>query len=264
MKQERWDSISDEAKDFTRALLQVDPKKRLTAEAALDHAFIKNRHFDEEVQVDRTIVRALRDYGHQSRFHRICMLMMAWSLSAEEREKVEKYFLAMDSKHQGAITYEELKKVMVDQYKLPSKEVQKTFNALDTSHHKEIHFSDFLAAMISSHVEVHEDLIHEAFRKFDIDDTGYITADNLRQVLGETFEGQKVEKLLNEADTLHNGKLSYHEFAAYLTGRPCHMHGDEAIGMNCHAEVLNESRQNKQQKCQGGVKACNPAGCNIQ
>merc|ERR1711971_981760 len=114
---------------------------------------------------------------------------------------------------------------------IPLGEAKRAFNALDSSHHKEIHYSDFLAAMISTRVEMNEELIHEAFRKFDTDDSGYITADNLRQVIGDTFEGVKVEKLLNEADTLHHGKLSYHEFSSYLTGKEMHFLGDESAGM---------------------------------
>merc|ERR1719359_2335481 len=179
--------------------------------------------------------------------------MMAWSLSSEEREKLEKYFIAMDSTHQGAIHYDELKKVMVDKFHLPSREAKAAFHALDTSHHKEIHFSDFLAAMINEdllHEVLHEDLLHETFRKFDTDDSGYITSENLRTVLGDTFEGVKVEKLLNEADTMHHGKLSFHEFASYLTHREIHLHGDEAIGF---PEPLNESRS-KGQGCRGGQK----------
>jgi calcium-dependent protein kinase len=256
MKQERWSNISEEARAFTRALLQVDPKKRLTAETALDHPFISNRHFDAETQVDARIVKALRDFGHQSRFRRCCMSMMAWSLNQEEREKVEKYFLAMDSKHQGAISYDDMKKVMVDKFHLPRNEAKRAFDALDTSHHKEIHFSDFLAAMINSHVELHEELVHEAFRKFDTDDSGYITVDNLRTVLGDTFEGQKVEKLLNEADTAHHGQLTYHEFASYLTGKEIHLHGDEGIGLEL---PMNESRH-KMPKCNGNIQPC----CSVQ
>merc|ERR1740127_107922 len=103
MKQERWGTISEEAKNFTTSLLQVDPKTRLTAETALLHPFIRDRHFDDKTQVDAGIVKALRDYGHQSRFRRCCMSLMAWSLSQEERAKVEGYFLALDANHQGAI-----------------------------------------------------------------------------------------------------------------------------------------------------------------
>lgn len=179
--------------------------------------------------------------------------MMAWSLSMEERSKVEQYFLALDTKHHGAISYEELKKVMVDQYHLPCSEAKKAFNALDSSHHKEIHYSDFLAAMISKRVEMNEELIHEAFRKFDVDDSGYITSDNLKEVLGEKFEGQKVCDILNEADTKHAGRLSYHEFASYLTGKELHLHGDEGIGM----EPIIERKNNQ---CHGhacaGAKPC--------
>jgi serine/threonine protein kinase len=257
-KQERWATISDEAKNFTMSLLQVDPKKRLTSNSAFAEPFIVNRHFDENVMVDKGIIGALRDYGHQSKFRRCCMTMMAWSLSMEERSKVEDYFLALDSSHAGAISYEDLRKVMVDKYHFPANEAKRAFNALDSSHHQEIHYSDFLAAMINKRVDMNDELIHEAFRKFDVDDSGYITADNLKEVLGEKFEGQKVCELLNEADTKHLGRLSYHEFASYLTGKELHLHGDEGIGMG-YEPVVDRGKHCHQNPC-GGVKPC----CNIQ
>ena len=36
-----WDEVSDSAKDFISALIQVDPTKRLSCQAALDHAWMK-------------------------------------------------------------------------------------------------------------------------------------------------------------------------------------------------------------------------------
>jgi len=258
MKTERWDSIGEPAKSFTKALLQVDPNKRLTAEAALNHPFIANQHFDEKNHVDRAVVAALRDYGHQSRFRRVCCSMMAWSLSNEERARVEEYFLALDENHNGAICYDTLKKVMVDEYHLPKSEAKRAFHALDSSHHKEIHYSDFLAAMLSngSKIELNEELLHEAFRKFDADGSGYITADNLRIVLGDSFEGCKVEKLINEADTERKGCVSYHEFAAYLTGRPTDWHGDENAGIPPRLDA----EQGGCNKCAGGDHPC----CTLQ
>jgi len=254
MKSERWDTIGEQAKSFTKALLKVDPKERLTADAALDHPFIANQRFDEKNRVDHAVVAALRDYGHQSRFRRVCCSMMAWSLSQEERGRVEEYFLALDENHNGAICFDTLKKVMVDKYHLPKSEAKRAFHALDSSHHKEIHYSDFLAAMLSngSKIELHEELLHEAFRKFDTDGSGYITADNLRTVLGDSFEGCKVEKLINEADTEKNGCVSYHEFAAYLTGRPYHWHGDEAAGLPPRVDAEGGGCN----KCSGGDHPC--------
>ena len=40
--EEYWDSVSKEAKDFINNLLKTDPKQRLTAEAALNHPWLKN------------------------------------------------------------------------------------------------------------------------------------------------------------------------------------------------------------------------------
>lgn len=259
MRPERWSEISEDAVNFTTCLLQVDPKKRLTADAALRHPFLSKRHFDEETKVDAGIVKSLRDYGRYSRFRRCCLMMMAWSLSSEEREKVEKYFLALDSKHVGAIDYDQLKKVMVDQYHLSSKDAKEAFHALDSAKHKEIHFSDFLAAMIDgNHIVLHEELLHEAFRKFDIGESGHITAEDLRHVLGDTFEGQKVETLLNEADTLHHGQLSFHEFSTYLTGNNFLLPGDEGCG---ESPVLDPYvRSSQQHRCAGSGQPC----CSIQ
>ena len=36
-----WDQITDSAKDFINKLMNVDPKKRYTAEQALNHTWIK-------------------------------------------------------------------------------------------------------------------------------------------------------------------------------------------------------------------------------
>jgi len=43
MTTEGWDQISDEAKDLVRGLMTQDPKKRLTAQQALQHPWIKRQ-----------------------------------------------------------------------------------------------------------------------------------------------------------------------------------------------------------------------------
>ena len=46
-----WDNISKEAKDLVRAMLTVDPKKRITAEAAMTHPWI-GKASDNKLGVD--------------------------------------------------------------------------------------------------------------------------------------------------------------------------------------------------------------------
>eukprot|EP00429_Kryptoperidinium_foliaceum_P015693 CAMPEP_0176037684 /NCGR_PEP_ID=MMETSP0120_2-20121206/18670_1 /TAXON_ID=160619 /ORGANISM="Kryptoperidinium foliaceum, Strain CCMP 1326" /LENGTH=613 /DNA_ID=CAMNT_0017371073 /DNA_START=121 /DNA_END=1960 /DNA_ORIENTATION=+ len=226
MKPERWDSVSNNAKEFVKALLQVDPAKRLTAEQALDHPWIVERLNDSGNEVDAQVVDALRQFGQASKFRRCCMEMMAWSLSNEERAKVRQYFVSMDRNHQGTITLQELKQVLEDKFHVPEDETKAVFDALDSNHDEEIHYSDFLAAMVSTRIALHDDLLKAAFMKFDTDNTGYITVDNLRQVLGDVYEGEKVDAFVAEADMLKDGRISYPEFVAYLRGDPLGEHAE--------------------------------------
>lgn len=217
MKPERWKNVSAEASDFVKSLLQVDPKKRLTCQGALDHTWIANRH-QYKTEVNQDVCDALRSFGHASKFKRVCMEMMAWSLSNEERAQVREYFISMDKSQQGTITLSELKDVMVNKFHISDAETAEIFKSMDTNHDEEIHYADFLAAMMTTRIAVHDDLLKQAFKKFDTDNSGFITVANLREVLGEQHEGDDVEALLREADYRGDGKIAFDEFVAYIKG----------------------------------------------
>jgi len=225
-KPERWDKVSAQAKDFVKALLVVDPEARLTAERALAHEWLRARQEqqDEAHEPDTSILEALRNFGTASRFRRCCMQMMAWTLSNEEREQVREYFISIDTDKNGTITLNELRKALEDKFEIPDEETRRVFESLDSCRHEEIHYSDFLAAMVSTRIRLHDRLLHAAFDKFDTDHSGYITRENLREVVGDE---EDVSALLEEADALEDGKISYAVFASYLRGDPLPRH--EAI-----------------------------------
>lgn len=267
MKPERWKNVSEEATGFVKALLQTDPKKRLTCQQALDHPWITNRH-QYKGEVSPEIVDALRQFGHATKFKRVCLEMMAWSLSNDERSKVRDYFVMMDKSQQGTITLTELREVMVNKFHIADGEVSEIFHALDTNHDEEIHYSDFLAAMVSTRIAVHDDLLKQAFKKFDVDNSGYITVENLKEVLGEHHEGSEIEGLLAEADFTHDGRISYQEFVAYIKDQPLDSHANSAAkvvdGMIAkgHANEANkglERNKIEMRQTQGGDPAAKKA-----
>ena len=49
--------------------------------------------------------------------------------------------------------------------------------------HEEVGYSEFLAAMMSSRIQVHEDLVRAAFQPYDQDDSGFISAAGLNAVI---------------------------------------------------------------------------------
>ena len=51
-----------------------------------------------------------------------------------------------------------------------------------------------------------------AFRRFDTDNSGSITVQNLKEVLGETFEGHEIDSLMAELKLKQGGSISYEEW----------------------------------------------------
>merc|ERR1712048_132399 len=146
--------------------------------------------------------------------------MMAWSLSKEDRAKVCAQFLSLDTDNQGTISVEELKAAMAGTLRIPDQEVQRAFAALDANGDKEICYSEFLAAMVSTKIDLNDELLHSTFQRFDASSCGYITVEGLQDLLGDTFDGERMEALIREAGQASDRKISYPEFAAYLRGTP--------------------------------------------
>merc|ERR1711920_849823 len=59
-------------------------------------------------------------------------------------------------------------------------------------------------------------------KRFDVDNSGFITAANLKEVLGDQFNGASMEQLIKEADFEKDGRISYDEFIRYLQGPDVH------------------------------------------
>mmetsp|Transcript_1909 Transcript_1909/g.6370 ORF Transcript_1909/g.6370 Transcript_1909/m.6370 type:complete len:521 (+) Transcript_1909:87-1649(+) len=214
---EQWNTNSKEAADFVRSLLCVDPQSRLTAQAALEHPWIQRRRQRRPgSSVDRGVAEALVAFGHIPKFRRCCLELVAWSLSSEDCATVRDEFLAMDTRGRGAISLAELKATLAVTLQLPDPEAERVFTMLDLNHDSEVNYSEFLAAMVSTCIELQSTHVHSVFRKFDLGGSGYVTGGGLRAVLGDTFEGIETEALLSEAGVGRDGRLSFAEFLSFL------------------------------------------------
>lgn len=227
-KEDKWRLVSSSAQDFVQKLLVVKPEQRMTAEDALKHEWIASRE-NNEAQLPDDIVGAIVSFGEVSSFRRACMSMMAWSLTNEERASVRQAFVAMDQDKSGTIKLWEFKKVLDEKCNIKDEDAKKLFEALDTNHTEEIHYSEFLAAMVSTRIAMHDGLLKATFKRFDTDNSGRITVANLREVLGDNFEGESVEKIMKEADVTGSGDISYEEWILFLrTGNTNEEHANLA------------------------------------
>mmetsp|Transcript_35577 Transcript_35577/g.80289 ORF Transcript_35577/g.80289 Transcript_35577/m.80289 type:complete len:654 (+) Transcript_35577:114-2075(+) len=215
---EKWQRVSESATTFVSRLLQRDASQRLSAAEALEHPWIKDRvGLSSCSPLDMSVVDSLCQFAAASRFRRACLHMMAISLTNEELADVRGAFIELDQSKRGTITLHELKAVLEDRFDISDDNCRSIFEALDTNNCDEIHYIDFLAAMMSSRIQVHDGLMRAAFQRFDTLKTGQVNADQLRQVLGEeAFHGSEVEELVQGLEFMPDKSITYESFLEYL------------------------------------------------
>jgi len=218
VKKNCWSKVSQKAQDFVKQLLVVDPNKRLIAKQALEHSWIKSRDEIERAYnfANEAIANALISFARASQFQRVAMHMMALSLTNNEQAQVRKAFIDMDVNRTGGITTSEFKQVFKEHFQIGGEQATEAFRALDANNQGEIHYTEFLTAMVSSQIQIHEELLQAAFKRFDTDSTGYITEDNLQRVLGDSCSPNLVSAMIWDMDLSKDKHISYQEFRSYL------------------------------------------------
>jgi len=113
-----WDGISDEAKDFIRQLLVVEPEKRMTATEAMKHPFIakascaKNGYNAVDEELKQRVRDGIVRFAESSEFRKLALNVIAKKSSAQEIFELRRVFDEFDTENTGTITLEEFKNAL--------------------------------------------------------------------------------------------------------------------------------------------------------
>ncbi|KAK2194832.1 bifunctional EF-hand domain/EF-Hand 1 [Babesia duncani] len=149
---------------------------------------------------------------------------MADQLSEEQIAEFKEAFSLFDKDGDGSITTKELGTVMRSLGQNPTEaELQDMINEIDSSGSGAIDFPEFLILMARKMKEgdTEEELV-QAFKVFDRDGNGFISAQELRHVmtnLGEKLTNEEVEEMLREADVDGDGRINYEEFVKLMISK---------------------------------------------
>ena len=89
-----------------------------------------------------------------------------------------------------------------------------SFSYQDLDGSGRIRYTEFLAATIEAQGAISEERLAEAFDRLDSDDSGYISAENLSEMLGKDFPQDEIDAIIQEADLTKDNRISYSEFLA--------------------------------------------------
>jgi calmodulin len=149
---------------------------------------------------------------------------MADQLTEEQIAEFKEAFSLFDKDGNGTITTKELGTVMRSLGQNPTEaELMDMIQEIDTSGSGTVEFPEFLTMMARKMKDVDsEEEIIEAFKVFDKDGNGFISAAELRHImtnLGEKLTDEEVDEMIREADIDGDGQINYEEFVKMMMSK---------------------------------------------
>jgi len=152
--------------------------------------------------------------------------MAAKPFTQEELAKYKEIFDHMDSDKDGKISHADLKRCLDEAgWGLNDDEIAAIIKKADQDGSGTISWEEFLKVAEQRPIRRRiEAALRRMFRAMDVDGTGYITKDNLKQLLVEVGAGDEVpdselDAMIKRADKTGSGKVSFEEFVEAFLNR---------------------------------------------
>ncbi|CAM9965868.1 unnamed protein product [Ectocarpus sp. 4 AP-2014] len=224
----RWSRVSSEARSFIRHMMVKNPSGRYTAGQALQHSWIQGCKLSDEQRMlspappvlekedhDR-VVASMKNFALYSKVKRTALMLVAYRSKPEETKAMRSAFKAYDVDQNGRVSRAEFQKVLKKQG-YSDAELVGLFDEVDDDNDGFLHYTEFLAATLETGgKEVTDERLAEAFDLLDMDDSGFISKENLLEFLGKDSKGYNVTQLIAEADEDGTGAINLHEFCNHM------------------------------------------------
>ena len=231
---DKWDLVSEEGKAFVKSLLNIDASKRPTAKEAQRCTWIQEwakKGSKEGNRLSQETVEALINFKESSEMQKLLSEVLSFTLLPEQIVDLRKEFEKLDSHGDGEITLGSLKRILIQNAEvgalgaLTEKEVEEIFDSIKLPVRKAettIRWHEFLAASLSQ-AKVDDRNLRLAFDRLDTQRKGFITFDDLSDILGNTTDYEALEKIWDESLRELNSRLdriTLDDFKKIMKGRP--------------------------------------------
>ncbi len=222
-----WRKISPDAVNFIKRMLTYDPKKRLSAEEALNDIWILK--FTQKGKVSACDVldtmKNLRDFKAHSLMHKaVLCYMVSYVMSKEEEKKLREIFDMLDTNNDGQLSQEELtsgfKMLHNGDAVAAARDVKRVMRYIDINKNGSIDYNgtnpytdvrvEFLVANMKETDYMNQEMLKIAFDFFDEDHSGAISIDEIKRVFATN--DKSVQKILREVDTDRNGQVRFQRY----------------------------------------------------
>nr|AAK54157.1 CaMK1 [Oryza sativa] len=217
-----WPTLSAEAKDFVRRLLNKDYRKRMTAAQALCHPWIRGTE-EVKLPLDMIIYRLMRAYISSSSLRRAALRALAKTLTTDQIYYLREQFELIGPNKSDLITLQNLKTALMKNSTNAMKDsrVVDFVNTISNIQYRKLDFEEFSAAAISVYqmegLETWEQHARQAYEFFDKEGNRPIVIDELASGLG-LGPSVPLHVVLQDWIRHPDGKLSFLGFMKLLHG----------------------------------------------
>ena len=153
------------------------------------------------------------------------------TIKGDEMEILKNEFMGLDSDGNGEISVDELGQLLKSmriKLKLSESDIRRTLKQIDRNGDGTVDISEMLqiiekfdtAGTIYKALHQRSE-IRKDFQKFDADESGYITKDELLEIIkdrtGRAVPESNVLKLIKDCDENDDGQINYEEFVTLMT-----------------------------------------------
>ncbi|XP_044493204.1 CDPK-related kinase 3 [Mangifera indica] len=214
-----WPSVSPEAKDFVKRLLNKDFRKRMTAVQALTHPWLHND--DRPVPLDILIYKSVKAYLHATPLKRMALKALSKALTKDELVYLRAQFRLLEPNKDGSVSLDNFRLALGRNATDAMREsrVPDVLNAMESLAYRKMYFEEFCAAAISTHqleaLEGWEQIASTAFEHFELEGNRVISIEELARELNV---GPSAYAYLKDWIRNSDGKLSLLGYTKFLHG----------------------------------------------
>lgn len=220
--EEPWPSLSSEAKDFVKRLLNKDPRKRITAAQALCHPWLRN-HCEVRVPLDVLVFKLLKIYMRSSSLRKAALRALSKTLTVDELYYLKEQFALLQPSKNGTISLDNIREALMKNATDAMKQsrAHEILTSLTALQYRRMDFEEFCAAALSVYqleaLERWEQHARCAYELFEKDGNRPIMIEELASELG-LGPNVPVHAVLHDWIRHTDGKLSFLGFVKLLHG----------------------------------------------
>eukprot|EP00930_Biecheleria_cincta_P058349 TRINITY_DN4418_c0_g2_i1.p1 TRINITY_DN4418_c0_g2~~TRINITY_DN4418_c0_g2_i1.p1 ORF type:complete len:900 (-),score=175.30 TRINITY_DN4418_c0_g2_i1:42-2741(-) len=210
----QWEDLSKSCKHFIKRLLEVDVSNRMSIPEALEHPWLKHKARGRVDMLREETVERLVQFSRYHALKRSALLALAYHVEADDVKPLMELFRGMDLNGDGLLTRDEFIKA-VKACGVEGDLIADMMLSVDADHSGIIDYTEFLAATLERYMFVDDHgVVLRAFRSFDQDDSGELTAEEIAETIDMTGPEnlEEIERIFAEVDKNGDGVMDYGEF----------------------------------------------------